>query len=148
MTESAPNGFSPDKFNMISNMPHLIIDYSANLEDAVDLAGLCNVLRETACGIEVFPAAGVRVRAIPALHYSIADGDPAHGYIDISVRLRAGRDMADKKAATQVLFDTARDFIAPAMATRSIALSFEMRDIDPDLSPKTGTTRDHLKGTS
>ncbi|MDX5411642.1 MAG: 5-carboxymethyl-2-hydroxymuconate Delta-isomerase, partial [Rhodobacterales bacterium] len=24
------------------------------------------------------------------------------------------------------------------------ALSFEMRDIDPELSPKTGTIRDHL----
>jgi 5-carboxymethyl-2-hydroxymuconate isomerase len=30
------------------------------------------------------------------------------------------------------------------MARHSIALSFEMRDIDPDLSPKTGTIRDHL----
>lgn len=32
------------------------------------------------------------------------------------------------------------------MATRSLALSMEMRDIDPELSPKTGTLRDHLKG--
>lgn len=126
-------------------MPHLVIDYSANLEDAVDIAGLCDALRVSATGLDVFPAAGVRVRAVPAPHFSIADGDPAHGYIDISVRLRAGREMAVKKAATQTLFDVARDFIAPVMAERSIALSFEMRDIDPELSPKTGTTRDHLK---
>ena len=129
-------------------MPHLIIDYSANLEDAVDIAGLCDALRVSATGLDVFPAAGVRVRAVPAPHFSIADGDPAHGYIDISVRLRAGREMAVKKAATQTLFDVARDFIAPVMAERSIALSFEMRDIDPELSPKTGTTRDHLKDQS
>jgi 5-carboxymethyl-2-hydroxymuconate isomerase len=30
------------------------------------------------------------------------------------------------------------------MATRSIALSAEMRDINAELSPKTGTVRDHL----
>ncbi len=129
-------------------MPHLIIDYSANLEDAVDMAGLCNALRVKATGLDVFPAAGVRVRAIAAHHYSIADGNPAHGYIDISVRLRAGREMAAKKAATEALFQVAKDFVAPAMAKRPIALSFEMRDIDPELSPKTGSIRDHLKDTS
>jgi 5-carboxymethyl-2-hydroxymuconate isomerase len=126
-------------------MPHLIIDYSANLEDVVDMAGLCNALRIAATKLEAFPAAGVRVRAIPARHYSIADGNPAHGYIDISVRLRAGRDLAVKKAATQQLFSVAETFIAPAMDIHPIALSFEMRDIDPALSPKTGTIRDHLK---
>lgn len=130
---------------MVSNMPHFIIDYSANLEDAVDMAGLCEALRVTACGLDVFPSAGVRVRAIAAQHYSIADGNPAHGYIDITVRLRGGRAAAAKKHATQVLFETARAFIAPVMAKQPIALSFEMRDIDPELSPKTGTIRDHLE---
>jgi 5-carboxymethyl-2-hydroxymuconate isomerase len=126
-------------------MPHLIIDYSANLEDAVDIAGLCDALRVKAIGLDVFPAAGVRVRAIAANHYTIADGNPAHGYIDVSVRLRAGREMTAKKAATEALFQVARDFIAPVMAHQPIALSFEMRDIDPELSPKVGTIRDHLK---
>ena len=33
---------------------------------------------------------------------------------------------------------------APALAQHPIALSLEVRDIDPELSPKTGTIRDHL----
>lgn len=126
-------------------MPHLMIDYSANLESVIDMGGLCNVLREAACGLEAFPSAGVRVRALPVLHYSIADGDPKHGYIDISVRLRAGRAADVKKHATDVLFEAVRAFVAPVMARQPIALSLEMRDIDPDLSPKTGTIRDHLE---
>ncbi len=129
-------------------MPHLIIDYSANLEDAVDMAGLCEALRRAMTELPVFPAAGVRVRATPAPHYAIADGNPAHGYIDISVRLRAGRSQADKEAATSALFDVAQGFIAPVMARQPIALSFEMRDIDPALSPKSGSIRDHLKDIS
>lgn len=126
-------------------MPHLIVDYSVNLEDAIDMGGLCECLRVVATGLNAFPSAGVRVRAHAAQHYAIADGNPAHGYIDISVRLRAGRDLAVKKAATQALFDAAQAFITPVMATRPIALSFEMRDIDPELSPKTGTIRDYLE---
>lgn len=126
-------------------MPHFQIDYSANLDGALDMAAFCEAIRAAAAGIETFPTPGIRVRALRVDHYAIADGDPAHGFIDISIRLRAGRSPAEKRAATAALFDRAQAFLAPAMATRSIALSLEMRDIDPNLSPKTGTIRDHMK---
>ncbi|KEJ95930.1 5-carboxymethyl-2-hydroxymuconate isomerase [Pseudosulfitobacter pseudonitzschiae] len=125
-------------------MPHLTIDYSPNLEAAVDMSALCDHIRRAAIGTGVFPMAGIRVRAFAATHVSIADGDAKHGYIDISVRLRKGRTTVAKQAATQAVFQAASDFLAPVMAQRSIALSMEMRDIDPELSPKSGTIRDHL----
>lgn len=126
-------------------MPHFHIEYSHNLEEVVDLPGLCEKIRSTAEGINTFPMAGIRVRAVRVDHYAIADGNPKHGFIDISIRLRGGRTMAEKRHATQCIFAAARDYLAPAMARNSIALSLEMRDIDPDLSPKTGTIRDHLE---
>lgn len=126
-------------------MPHLIVDYSANMEERTDMAGLCNALRVAAIETGVLPMPGVRVRAFRADHVSIADGAEHHGYVDISVRLRGGRPDAAKKAATDHIFAAAQAWLAPAMAVHPIALSLEMRDIDPDLSPKTGTIRDHLK---
>ena len=123
-------------------MPHISLDYSANLEPHVDIATLCDTLRRVAISTGVLPMAGVRVRAFAATHVSIADGDPKHGYIDISVRLRGGRDLETRKRATQSIFEAAREFLAPALQQHSIALSFEMRDIDPELSPKYGTIRD------
>ncbi|MCL6282544.1 5-carboxymethyl-2-hydroxymuconate Delta-isomerase [Ruegeria sp. 2012CJ41-6] len=127
-------------------MPHLSIEYSANLDDCVDISALCAHLRQAAAGIEAFPLAGLQVRALRADHYAIADGDPKHGFVDISVRLRAGRPMETRKAAADVLFRAAEEFLAPYMAQNSLALSLEMRDIDPELSPKTGTIREHLGG--
>lgn len=126
-------------------MPHLIVDYSANLENEIDFRAFCDHLRQAAVAIDAFPAAGVRVRAIPAPHWSIADGNPRHGYIDISIRLRAGRPDPVKEAATQTLFEAAKSFLAPTLSSRPLALSLEMRDIDPALSPKTGTIRDYLE---
>lgn len=126
-------------------MPHFMVDYSPNIEDRVDMAEFCNALRLAAIETGVFPMPGLRIRAMRADHVSIADGDAKHGYIDISVRLRAGRDMATRKSATDHIFAAAKAFLAPALAQHSIAVSFEMRDIDPELSPKTGTIRDHLK---
>ena len=128
-------------------MPHLTIDYAPILEAEVDIPALCDALRVAMIETGVFPMAGVRVRAFAANHVAIADGDPQHSYIDISIRLRAGRTLEARKAATAHVFAAAEAFLAPVMARRSLALSFEMRDIDPELSPKTGSIRNFLEST-
>ena len=126
-------------------MPHFHIEYSANLEDAVDIAALCEAIRAEAAAIDTFPMAGIRVRATRVDHYAMADGDPKHGFIDLSVRLREGRPDAVKRDAIDQVFAMLKEFMTPAMASHSIALSAEMRDINADLSPKFGTIRDHLE---
>lgn len=126
-------------------MPHFHIDYSANLEETVDMGALCEAIRAAAAGIETFPTAGIRVRATRVDHVAMADGNPKHGFIDLSVRLREGRPDDVKKNANERVFAALKGFMAPAMATHSIALSAEMRDIGADLSLKFGNIRDHLE---
>jgi len=126
-------------------MPHLMIDYSANVEPDVDIGGLCNTLRDVAASIDAFPLAGVKVRAVRVDHYAIADGNPEHGFIDISVRIREGRDLETKQNAAQKIFDAANEFVAGVMQRRSLALSLELRDIDAALSPKSGSIRKYLE---
>ncbi|MGC6411717.1 MAG: 5-carboxymethyl-2-hydroxymuconate isomerase [Candidatus Puniceispirillaceae bacterium] len=129
-------------------MAHFHIDYSANLESVIDIAALCEAIRACAAAIETFPTAGVRVRATRVDHYAMADGNPKHGFIDLSVRLRAGRDAQVKKEAIAQIFATLKDATASAMETHSIAISAEMRDIDADLSPKFGNIRDHMENNA
>ena len=126
-------------------MPHIHIEYSGNLEATVDMAGFCEAIRAEAIQIDALPMPGVRVRATRVDHCSIADGDPKHGFIDISVRLREGRSKDVKKDAIKRIFEAAKAFIEPAMAENSIALSAEIRDIDAEMSPKCGNIRDHLE---
>ncbi len=126
-------------------MPHLMIDYSANVEPDVDIGALCDTLRDVAASIDAFPLAGVKVRAVRVDHYAIADGSPEHGFIDISVRIREGRDMETKQNAAQKIFDAANEFVANVMQRRSLALSLELRDIDAALSPKSGSIRKYLE---
>ncbi len=126
-------------------MPHFHIDYSANLEGVVDMGALCEAIRAAAADIDTFPTAGIRVRATRVDYVAMADGDPKHGFIDLSVRLREGRPQDVKKDAIAHIFNALKAFIAPHMETRSIALSAEMRDIDAELSPKFGNVRDHME---
>jgi 5-carboxymethyl-2-hydroxymuconate isomerase len=127
-------------------MPHLMVDYSPNLEARLDIAALCRALRDAAAATGVLPLAGIRVRATAATHVVIADGNPDHAYLDISLRLRGGRSPEDKARATAQIFAAAEAFCADVLASSSFMLSFEMRDIDPDLSPKTSSIRRYLPG--
>ena len=125
-------------------MPHFHIDYSPNLEARLDIAGLCRVIRDAAVQTGVFPLAGIRIRATACTHVVMADGNPDHAFLDLSVRLRGGRSPEARRAATQTIFAAMEGYCAEVMRTSSLMLSMEMRDIDPELSPKASSIRDHL----
>lgn len=127
-------------------MPHIHLDYSPNLEERLDMAALCRLIRDEAAATGILPLAGLRVRATPARHVVMADGQDQHAYLDISLRLRAGRSPEDKAMATQRIFDAVEAYCAPVLASSSFMLSFEMRDIDPAYSPKTSSIRQYLTG--
>lgn len=129
-------------------MPHIIIDYSPNLEPRLDIAGLCRALRDAAAATGVLPLAGLRVRATACTHVVIADGNPDHAFLDISLRLRGGRSDADKAQVTEKVFAAAETFCASVLENTSFMLSFELREIDPELSPKTSSIRRYLPGDS
>ena len=126
-------------------MPHFSFEYSANLETLIDIGALCQTIREAAIDTGLFPMPGIRVRGFKAEHFSIADGNTKHAFLDLTIRLREGRPQEKKEAATQAIFEAIKNHISPAMAKHSIALSVEMQDIDANLSPKAGTIRDHLE---
>lgn len=125
-------------------MPHIHIDHSPGLGAHLDIPALCTTLRDVAVASGVFPLAGVRIRVIECQYALIADGNPMHAYMDISVRLRGGRDLSTRKEAVAKLFEAAEEHCNELLQNSSFALSMEMRDIDPELSPKTGSIRRYL----
>lgn len=127
-------------------MPHFHIDYSPNLEDRLDIGGLCRTVRDAAAQTGVFPLAGIRVRATACDHVVMADGNPDHAFLDLSVRLREGRDFETRRLATKQIFEAIEAYCADVMASSSFMLSMEMRDINADLSPKASSIRNYLPG--
>lgn len=78
-------------------MPHFTIEYSANLDERLDMAEVVDVVRKAAVETGIFPLGGIRVRAVRCEHYAIADGRPAYGFLDMVLRLGEGRDPATRK---------------------------------------------------
>ena len=125
-------------------MPHIHIDYSRNLDARLDMPALLAVLRDALAATGVFPLAGIRVRAVAVDHVVMADGNPQHGFLDISLRIGAGRDGATQTRVLDLVFAAAQEFCGPQMQQTSIMLSIELREIDAGLSRKASSIRDHL----
>jgi 5-carboxymethyl-2-hydroxymuconate isomerase len=126
-------------------MPHLILEYSSNLEREVDIAALMKVLAETAVATGVFPLGGVRVRCHPSTEYRIADGHPDNMFLHLVLRIGHGRELDRRKRAGQAVFDALVDALAPVMARKPLALSQEIVEISPDTTWKKGNLRDHMR---
>ena len=88
-------------------MPHLTVEYSANLEGRTDLDALCVALLETVLETGLFEVGAVRVRALRADHYAIADRLSENAFIDLNLRIGKGRTAEEKKRTGEALFATA-----------------------------------------
>ncbi|WP_409189540.1 5-carboxymethyl-2-hydroxymuconate Delta-isomerase [Bradyrhizobium sp. RDM4] len=126
-------------------MPHFTIEYSANLDDRLDMTLVCEVVRKAAVETGVFPLGGIRVRAIRCEHYAIADARQDYGFLDMVLRLGEGRDLPTRKKAGEHVFQAVSRYLDPVFAASKFALSFDMQINDKDTSWKRNNIHDALK---
>lgn len=126
-------------------MPHLTLEYSANLDGAVDFDALCRALLAALMASGLVERGAPRVRAIRCEAYAIADEMPENSFIDMALRLGAGRTLEEKRNLGDAFIAAARPLLAPQFAQPHFALSLEVREIDPDLSWKLNTMHARLR---
>jgi len=127
-------------------MPHLTLEYSANLTEDVDIAAVCAVMRDAMVATGIFPLGGIRVRAFAADAWVIADGAPEHAYLHMICRVGAGRDEATRLAAAEALYAAAEAHLTPLVGARPFALSLDFDELHPVTSLKRfNTIHAHLK---
>ena len=125
-------------------MPHFTIEYSANLDDRVDIGMVVEVVRKAAVETGIFPLGGIRVRAVKCEHYAIADGRPDLGFLDMVLRLGEGRDLATRKKAGEHIFKVLSAYLDPVFAQGKFALSFDMQINDRETSWKRNNIHEAL----
>ena len=122
-------------------MPHLVILYTAQLDQQVEMKALCRQLANTMltvkdeAGKQVFPTGGTRVLAYPAPHYAVADGGAAgqadggdgdYAFVYLNLRMGRGRSEAIQQAAGQILVQVVNEFFAPLMATQHMGVTLQI----------------------
>ena len=130
-------------------MPHVVILYTANLHQDVDMTALCRALADTMLeqkdegGKAVFPTGGTRVLAYPAPHYAVADGGAAgraagthnrgasgdagdYAFVYLNLRMGRGRSDATKKRVGDALLATAKAHFASIFEKRRLGLTLQI----------------------
>jgi 5-carboxymethyl-2-hydroxymuconate isomerase len=139
-------------FNMLSNsgstpMPHFRIEYSANILARVDISEFCTVIHRAIMETELFELGAVRVRAFRADYYAIADQLPENGFLDMQFAVGQGRKPDELKRAGEHIFKIASEHLAPLFNTPHFALSFQISEINGNLSWKKNAMHPRLRNT-
>jgi 5-carboxymethyl-2-hydroxymuconate isomerase len=111
-------------------MPHLTVEYSANLKRQVDILKLVETVHQAALRTGVFEVAAVRTRAAGRDYYAIADGHPDNAFVAISVRVAPGRPAETRRRVGQEIFDATCEFLKNVYKTTPLAISLEVLEID------------------
>ncbi len=113
-------------------MPHVVVQYTPNLEPEVDMAALCRelaavlVAQKDETGKPIFPTGGTRVLAYPAAHYAVADGQGDYGFCYINVRIAVGRSDAMKKIAGDALLERAIAHFSSEFEKRRVGVTIQI----------------------
>lgn len=118
-------------------MPHLTIDYTANLEAAADMGTLCTTLAATLVALRhddggpLFPVAGTRVMAWPAPHFSVADGQPDRAFIYLNLLITPGRSQAMVQRAGEALLASAQAHLDAVFSSHAVGLTLQINEGAP-----------------
>jgi 5-carboxymethyl-2-hydroxymuconate isomerase len=126
-------------------MPHVSMEYSANLENRVDMTAICKVAKRAMMATGLFELGAVRVRAIRCENYAIADEMMKNAFLAVLVRIGAGRTMDEKTRLGEALNAALIDAFASLLETPHFALSIDLFENDPALSWKRNTIHARLR---
>ena len=129
-------------------MPHIIIEYSANLDDVTDVQTLVDAVHAAALDDGLASVDALRTRAVVRDLYRVATGDPTFGFVSVIARIGPGRDADAKTRFLTRLIDTVESELAQVLATNPLALSVELQEIDGEFRINRNHVRPRITDTS
>lgn len=126
-------------------MPHIVIDYSANLDTEISPERLVEAIHAAALGQPAFDAAGIRTRLARREVFRVADGNPDNAYIAVTVRIGPGRDAALRRTISEALMKALFASVSDIYAQRGLALSVEVAELDAVATTRRNNLRDRAK---
>jgi 5-carboxymethyl-2-hydroxymuconate isomerase len=126
-------------------LPHLIVEYSANIENGMALDALLDKLHACALETGVFPLGGLRVRAHRADRYRIADKAAENGFVHVTALIGHGRALDVQQRAGEQLFSVLTEHLTSLYERNPLAISLNVQEFHPVLNFKKNNLHEHVK---
>ncbi len=110
-------------------MPHLRLEYTANVPQKVDFQTLFADLQEALARVGGIPMANFKSRAYRLDTYRIADGSDDEAFVHLDVRMFEGRSDELKQAMLAAVMEVLKAHYAPTGAGPNVQVSVEIQDI-------------------
>ncbi len=123
-------------------MPHVVIQYTANLEPGAEIGALCSALAEVivaqrdGAGDRVFPIGGTRVLAYPTPHFAVADGGADRSFVYVNARIAPGRAPESVKATGAAMLAVVQRHFAEIFASRPVGITLQIDEGAPVFDAK------------
>jgi 5-carboxymethyl-2-hydroxymuconate isomerase len=123
-------------------VPHITIEYSANLETEVDPMAIVRTVHATVLAEPIFDAVGARTRAVRHEHFLVADGESNHGFVAVTARIGPGRTVEQRKAASQRIMAALYLLLGETYERRGLLLSVEVSELDSSAMTRRNSLRE------
>ena len=117
-------------------MPHFIAECTDNIREHADLPGLFAKVNEALAATGIFPLGGIRSRAHWLDTWQMADGKHDYAFVHMTLKIGAGRSLESREEVGEMLFALIKTHFSELMASRYLALSFELDELHPTLNYK------------
>jgi 5-carboxymethyl-2-hydroxymuconate isomerase len=113
-------------------VPHVVILYTANIDQKTDMTRLCRALADELLSIrdesgnQPYPTPGTRVFAIPAPHFAVADGKGDYAFVYINVRLARGRSDTIKETTGDRLLAKVKEHLEAVLLSEPVGITLQM----------------------
>ena len=101
-------------------MPHVIVEYSANIEAELSPQRLVEEIHAAAITSGIAEPVAVRTRLKRREHYRVGDGSAENAFVHIDIRARKGRTLEQKKHAVQTIYDQANKTLDAVFRARPL----------------------------
>jgi 5-carboxymethyl-2-hydroxymuconate isomerase len=110
-------------------MPHLVLEYSANVPDRPDLGRVLLDLHGALMASALFERKDLKSRAVRHEVFAVADGAPDRAFVALSIAILEGRPDEVKAALSEAALDVLVRAFPKLVAGGRGAISVEVRDL-------------------
>jgi len=114
-------------------VPHLVLEYSANLPDQPDFDALLGRLHEALSRSGVFDLEKIKSRVVPHPLFRVADGAADRAFVHLTAAVLEGREPEVLRAAGESLLAVLCEAFSRARRERRCDVTVELREMQRPL---------------